>query len=224
MEPEALYRRIRDETIEMLARRTTDADRTVPACPEWDVRDVLGHVVDICARATRRLTGGPEPAAVPAGGAPVADLLAKWRRDGALLDRLLATGETRLSRILVMDAFTHWLDLRQCFGLLPPAEHPAYLPMIEVVMGGFSAEVAARDLPPLHVVTDGRDWTAGRGQAAATLSAAPHDLFRTLTGRRTFDQVARLAWSTDPAPWLPALTWGPFTPPARAAEEVVRPG
>ena len=45
------------------------------------------------------------------------------------------------------------------------------------------------------------------------------DLVRSCSGRRTLDQIAALDWGgADPAPRLPAFTWGPFTLPAAPIE------
>jgi uncharacterized protein (TIGR03083 family) len=43
------------------------------------------------------------------------------------------------------------------------------------------------------------------------LVAPPFELFRALTGRRSAAQIRLLDWSIDPAPYLPAFQFGPFT-------------
>jgi hypothetical protein len=52
----------------------------------------------------------------------------------------------------------------------------------------------------------------GAGAPAATLSAAPFELFRALSGRRSLDQVRSLAWDGDPAPYLEVLAPYPLPP------------
>jgi hypothetical protein len=50
--------------------------------------------------------------------------------------------------------------------------------------------------------------------AVASLVAEPFELFRAVSGRRSEAQISRLDWNTDPAPYLPIFTRGPFRPPA----------
>ncbi|TDD35504.1 maleylpyruvate isomerase family mycothiol-dependent enzyme [Actinomadura sp. KC06] len=232
-----VYERVRNNVIGLLEERPDAAGLPVPACPEWTVLDLVGHLLDICGLATRRLTGdGPDgkPRAVPPpGDAPrLARLLWEWRESGARLDDLIAAQLNPSTNVLVMDAFTHELDLREALG--EPLEeaavgavadalvdaHPAYPGVLGVVVGGFSGEVRKRGLPALEITTPGARWSAGVDRPSATLTVpSPHDLLRSLTGRRTVEQIAALGWSADPAPWLPAFAWGPFTPPERPVEK-----
>jgi uncharacterized protein (TIGR03083 family) len=48
-------------------------------------------------------------------------------------------------------------------------------------------------------------------EPAIALSAPPFELFRALTGRRSAAQIMKLDWPVDPAPYLPAFQFGPFT-------------
>src|SRR5918992_5736484 len=198
-----VYRQVREDVIELLTDRPDAAGRTVPTCPEWTVRDLVNHLVDICAMVIGRLSGrAPES---PPGGTPeLPRLLARWAELGERLDRLVAEVAHPRNRVMAMDAFSHELDLRRALELPPPAGHPAYPSMLGVAVGGFSGQVIARGLPPLRIELPGAHWTAGAapGQAgppAATMRApGPHDLYRTLTGRRTHAQIRALSWSADP--------------------------
>lgn len=220
-----VYRQARQTVTKLVTGDPGAAERPVPACPEWTVRDLVAHLADICAMAAKRLSGqDPEasfPRVSPDDDRTLSDLLAEWDENGETLDRLAADG-AELSRPMVMDVFTHELDIHHALGLPAPNGHPAYPTAIEVVVGGFSAQAQALGLPTLRVETPGAHWTAGvDGPPVATLSAGRHDLFRSLAGRRTHAQIAALSWSADPGPWLPAFAWGPFTPPSQPAEDVL---
>jgi uncharacterized protein (TIGR03083 family) len=186
--------------------------RPVPACPEWTVTDLLGHLTGIAERVLERHGGTPPPAPAPPD---VPGLLDRWDAMGEELDGLLAEAGGRSGEIMVMDAYTHELDLRAALGVAPPDEHLAWAPSFEVLVRGFSGSVAGRGLRALRVrSTGGSEWTAGYGRATASLTAPAHDLYRALAGRRSPAQLAVLDWSEAPEPWLPAFTWGPFTPPS----------
>ncbi|MBA9007734.1 hypothetical protein [Thermomonospora cellulosilytica] len=122
--------------------------------------------------------------------------------------------------MLVHDAFTHELDLRVAVGAPVPEDHPGYTSVLDLPVRGFFDRMAELGLPDLRIETPGREWASGRS-AAAVLTADRHDLYRSLTGRRTHEQIAALAWSADPTPWLPAFTRGPFRPPTRPAEGIL---
>ncbi|MDP9866430.1 MULTISPECIES: maleylpyruvate isomerase family mycothiol-dependent enzyme [Streptosporangium] len=215
------YRHVRENVTRLLAGRPAAGDLAVAACPGWTVREVVAHLVEICARVAGRLGSRPVVGPLP-GDAALAALLAAWTTAGEQVERLVAGDAARRGGVMTMDAFTHELDIRYALGLPPPAEHPAYPGALDVVVSGLSAEVSARGLPALRIETPGARWTAGpAGRPAATLSAHRHDLYRSLAGRRTSAQIARLHWSEDPRPWLPAFTWGPFTPPERPAESAL---
>lgn len=223
-----LYREIRTNVIDLLTDRPDAADRPVPACPGWRIHDLIGHLTAICTVAARRLAEGvvPEQPEMEKADHPALDLpelLERWRHDGDRLDRLIEE-QGGVTPILIVDAFCHELDLRRALELPPPEGHPAYALMVPVVSGAFNRQVIERGLPPVRL--EAGDWSrnVGEGEPVATLRAHPHDMYRTLTGRRAPEQITGLAWEgADPGTWLPAFTWGPFTPPPRPVEDMVEP-
>jgi Mycothiol maleylpyruvate isomerase N-terminal domain len=126
------YHHIRHNFGELLARSPEIGPEPVPACPEWTVRDVLAHLVEISAKVIERITGRTGPAVVPASGEDVTDLLARWRAIGPEVDRHL-TATPQRSQIMVMDALTHELDIRQ--------------PHMERTVATLTAGVRVRPLP-----------------------------------------------------------------------------
>ena len=204
------YPEVRRGIRALLQGRPGTHRRPVPACPEWTVEDLLGHLAEIAERALRRHGGTPPPVRPP----DVPGLLDHWDDVGEELDRRLADAGGRSGEVLVMDAFTHELDLRAALGVPPPVEHLAWAPSFEVLVRGFSGSVAGRGLPPLRIrTTGGSEWTAGVGRPTASVTAPALELCRALAGRRALGQLAALDWSEPPGPWLPAFGWGPFTPP-----------
>lgn len=218
--PREAYVHVRRNLITLLRRPDEPGRIPVPSCPGWTVRDVIAHVTGICQQVAASLSRDqPAPAVPPVDGLDLEALLAEWERSGGQLDILLARPEHagRGGRMM-MDAFTHELDIRLAIGAPLPAAHPAYPGAFDVVAGGFSASVASRGLPALRLQTPAGSWTAGDGEPAAVVRGSVTDMYRSLAGRRTRQQIRQLAWSAEPEPWMPAFTWGPFIPPADPAE------
>ncbi|MGK3202391.1 maleylpyruvate isomerase family mycothiol-dependent enzyme [Amycolatopsis sp. MEPSY49] len=204
------YPEVRRGVRALLGARADGHRRRVPACPEWTVADLLGHLTGIAERVLARHGG-----AVPVSAAStVPELLDHWDDVGEDLDRRLAEAGGRSGEVMVMDAYTHELDLRAALGVPPPVEHAAWAPSFEVLVRGFSGSVAGRGLPALRLrTTGGSQWTAGVGRPRATLTAPAHELYRALAGRRSLAQLSGLEWDAAPGTWLPAFSWGPFSPP-----------
>lgn len=212
------YAHVRRNLITLLRRPDDPGRIPVPSCPGWTIRDVIAHVTGICQQAAASLSRDQGAAAVPQVDAlDLEDLLAEWERSGGQLDILLEHAGGG-GRRMMMDAFTHELDIRLAIGAPLPAAHPAYPGAFDVVAGGFSTSVASRGLPALLLQTPAASWTAGDGEPAAVVRGSVPDMYRSLAGRRTRQQIRELAWSAEPERWIPAFTWGPFTPPANPAE------
>jgi uncharacterized protein (TIGR03083 family) len=218
------YAHIRRSVTELLATARDTGDPAVPSCPEWTLSGLVTHLVGVAAMAIGRLSGWPATATSPSAEMDLGQLLATWERLGAEADRLLARSGGRSGNILVMDAFTHELDIRYAIGADLPGEHPAFAGAFEVLANGFAGSVLDHDLPALRLstgrATGSTQWTVGLGEPAATLTASRYDLYRSLAGRRSHEQIAALHWDRDSHRWLPAFTWGPFTPPGSAVEPV----
>jgi len=215
------YQRVRRNLTDLLRYHDGARDQRVPACPDWTVRDTIAHLVEICRRTEASLALGSagQPAlADDIGQLDLSDLLTEWERSGRRLEMSMARAEQAgQGAVMVMDAFAHEVDIRCALGAPRLRDHPACLPALEVAIRGFGGSITSYGLPALRLTTWGAAWTAGDGEPAAVVSASPLDLFRSLTGRRTHRQIEQLTWTADPAPWLPAFTWGPFLPPDQPA-------
>ncbi|MGA4846738.1 maleylpyruvate isomerase family mycothiol-dependent enzyme [Streptomyces sp. G5(2025)] len=213
--PRVAYRHIRRNLTRSLTGRPEAARTQVPACPGWTVHDAVAHLVDSCRLAERNLAG-PPPHHV-AEGLPA--LLAEWNRSGARVDRgLRETAGSSAGSVLVMDAYTHEVDVRHALGLPVPVAHPAFPIAFELAVDGFRAAVTMRGCPALRLETKDGAWHVGDGAPYAIVFGTGHDLYRSLVGRRTVQQIRELAWTADPEAWLPAFGWGLFRPPLAPVE------
>jgi uncharacterized protein (TIGR03083 family) len=205
------YRAVRTSVTDLLANRQESAGLPVPACPKWTIRDAVAHLVSICHSVSQQTSR--DDAGSTTDGLQLPALLDEWTRIGEKLE-----GQEAPGAIMLMDAFTHELDIRAALGVPVPAEHPAYAGAFDVIAGGFSHSVFMRSLPAIAIETMGEQWTAGDGVPVAVLRGSAYDLYRSLGGRRTHEQIAALSWSAKPDAWLPAFEWGPFRPPLVATE------
>lgn len=216
------YRRTRENITALVTRSPDTAFAGVPACPGWTVRDLIGHLVHICesfiALEDNQIDLRPRE------GVDLAGLLDRWAAlDGGLREALDRTPELR-RRILLLDVLSHEIDLRVGLGeTVEPSDHPAFPGALDLATMGFGLAVHGGKLPALRIDTPERDWMVGEGAPLATVHGSAFDVFRSLTGRRTWRQIEELRWSGDPsATWSPAFVWGPFAPPAKEVESVRR--
>ncbi|WP_405088971.1 hypothetical protein [Microbispora sp. NBC_01389] len=212
-----VYRRVR-ENVRMLTRHRTVADKVVPACPDWTVRELVAHLGKVCATAFGREWAeapAPEP---PGESAGIPELLAHWEKLAGEFEQAVARGVAEMDALLIADAVVHEGDIRVVAGQPMPAGHPAFMSTMDLGIWGFSQSLISRGLPALSIESGDLRWVAGEGEPAATVRGGLHDLIRSFAGRRTYQQIAGLSWSTDPGPWHEAFTWGPFTPPAAPIE------
>ncbi|HEV2639943.1 MAG TPA: maleylpyruvate isomerase family mycothiol-dependent enzyme [Actinocrinis sp.] len=218
------YRASRERVTRLLQDRPDVGDHPIPACPDWTVRDILAHVVEICRKVDSRTAQVAPGEPLPPTEAPMAELLALWARTNERAEPLIDGLAGLRPAILAMDVFTHEIDLHQALGAQVDADHPSYPGSLDLVVAGFSIAAGRRGLAGLRIETPGAEWTVGGGAPTAVLRGHRHDLYRSLTGRRTPAQIARLFRAGDPAPWLPAFTWGPFRAPAQPVEDLAAAG
>jgi uncharacterized protein (TIGR03083 family) len=219
----AAYASVRRNLVSLLRETRGAGELPVPACPGWSVRDTVVHLAGICRRAEANLRPGlARQSGLAAGGLSglgLDSLLAEWERSGSEVESALTRPEhLHKGAVMVMDAFTHELDIRLALGVPFPVDHPAFRGAFEVVVGGLSGSVMVLGLPSFRVETDAGSWIIGDGEPTAVVCGPRADLYRSLTGRRTYQQIGQLTWSTDPGPWLPAFRWGPFRPPGKPVE------
>jgi uncharacterized protein (TIGR03083 family) len=221
----AVYRATR-ERVSALVRGAGDeaGQRVVPACPRWTVRDVVAHLTGVCDDILAgRLDGvatdpWTDAQVARQAGRPVEDILDEWGEVGPRVEELFGPGGA--PEQLVFDETTHEHDIRGALHEPGARDDPAVAVALGFVRENFPAAVRAAGAPALTVRSGIGELVLGDGApAAATLTVSAFDLLRSCTGRRTVDQIAALDWGgADPSPWLPAFTWGPFTPPEAPIE------
>ncbi|MFD7641922.1 maleylpyruvate isomerase family mycothiol-dependent enzyme [Kitasatospora sp. NPDC059795] len=217
----AAYRRSREAISALAAALPDPAAVTVPACPDWSVRDLLGHLVHICQSFVAQEDSQIDLA--PLSGVPADELLDRWAELDAELPAALERSPELRRRIMLLDVVSHEIDLRLGLDLpVEPTAHPGFEGALDLSTIGFGLAVNGGGLPALRIETPGQSWVVGEGAPAATVRGPAVDVFRSLTGRRTRPQIEGLEWSGEPADrWAQAFAWGPFAPPAAEVEPVL---
>jgi len=170
-----------------------DPDLVVPATPLWTVHDVVAHVSGVANDARNgNMAGAPGDAWTAAQverarGRSIADLLAQWDDDGAVLDAVFSGANGGMLSAGVFDVHTHEADLRNAFGL-PSAVPEDFLEWsCPQLRDGFFERVSQQALPAVQV------------------EMPDVELFRGRFGRRTAEEVCAYSWSANPTPYLDAF-------------------
>lgn len=204
----AAYRGVRLRLTALADDQPPEAlERTVPACPAWQVRDVLAHLAGACEDI---LAGNLDGVATDAWteaqverhrhDAP-ADLLATWAELGPRVEELAPHIPPGPASQLVFDAATHEADVRGALGAPGARDSDAVHIGLGFLLGAMDGLVRHQGLPALRVDLGDEVRDLGDGPPAAVLSATPFEVLRALGGRRSLAQVRSLTWDGDPAPY-----------------------
>jgi uncharacterized protein (TIGR03083 family) len=192
-----------------------DAERLVPACPAWTVRELVGHTIGVTADilADNLAAAGSDPwteaQVASRRDRSLAELADEWDETGPQVETAFADGELRAQA--VFDQVTHEHDLRGAIGRQGARDHEAVPIGLTFVESTWPLVMGSYDIPPLRILAGDADLVTGE-DPEVTLHLSPFEALRALTGRRSLDQVRAYDWGVDPTPWLPGFTWGPFVP------------
>jgi hypothetical protein len=125
--------------------------------------------------------------------------------------------ESQMAPVAVADILAHEQDIRTAIGEPGARDDENIIPAIQMGLSFVERKTKDADLPTLKIVTKNIDHQIGEGDPAVTLETSDYELFRTLHGRRTVEQVRELDWSGDPDPWMKDLFL--FGPTERVVEE-----
>jgi uncharacterized protein (TIGR03083 family) len=178
----------------------------VPACPEWRVHDLVSHLtgmaVDFCGDMAVVMGPGfwdhdevDRREILARRGRPTGEVLAEWTDVSARFEEVVGGAEPPLAGAIVGDFICHEHDLRGAVGLPAPSDAADVRLGIDVYARSLARRLDAAGLGALVLRAGDREWTVGEGTPAASVTAAPFEMFRALTGRRTREQVAAFEWT-----------------------------
>jgi uncharacterized protein (TIGR03083 family) len=181
------------------------AERRVPACPDWTVRDLLSHMVglgvDVLAGDepddhnsawTQRQVGERRDRAV-------ADLVSEWEGISERMRNYFRDQSTRPLGDLVI----HEQDLRGALGVSGGQDTAGLAAIRDRMLRRFSARTSG--LPPIALVGDRWRWESAEGAPAVVVRAPDFELARALMARRSASQLRGWTVSGDVDAYLPAF-------------------
>ncbi|HEU5302959.1 MAG TPA: maleylpyruvate isomerase N-terminal domain-containing protein [Acidimicrobiia bacterium] len=203
----AIYLAVRDRMCAAIeAMPPADAEKVVPACPDWTVHDLLAHQTSMPVA----ILAGDIPTGDPNGwiqglvdarrDTSIDELLAEWRNDDAALGGLVAN-----VGILVGDLVAHEGDLTGALGMVADRTAPESEAMLPGALAGLSGPVTEAGLGSIEVRHDDRSWRSHDAEPGWSFEADPWEAFRALTSRRTADELRAAPHTGDVEPYLAVL-------------------
>jgi len=221
-----LYRDVRERLTSLLndALATAGpaiADQRIPGTPGWSLHDLVAHLagsaVDIVNGNLDGVTTDPWTSAqvLAREDATLPELLAEWTTAATILEAALAVEPKGILRLMVLDIVVHEHDVRGALGAPGGRDSLALRWLWQSPERLCHSRIETAGLAPLHLVLVSdtgtqRRCTAGSGAGGAVVRAPEFELFRTLTGRRSAEQILGYEWEGDPTGYLMVLS--PFGP------------
>ncbi|MGH1494207.1 MAG: maleylpyruvate isomerase N-terminal domain-containing protein [Acidimicrobiales bacterium] len=210
----AAYRDLRGRILERTAGLSPEeAERTVPCCPEWSVRDLLCHLAGVPADI---LTGNTDGAAtVPwadshvtrRAGWDVARILDELDDAGNQVDEIVTAFGRGMPGPFFLDAWTHEADLAHALGYPGPSDLRLVDHVLDFLIDSVDRRLTKAALGPLVLRGLGPDRVVGarvppdeagdhQGPTSdlAELRTNRFEFARATMGRRSLAQLAALDW------------------------------
>jgi uncharacterized protein (TIGR03083 family) len=198
-----------------------NARTEVPTCPGWTVKDVVAHLAgSLHAYATGDVQGASSPQWGEGQVAERADkslteCFAEWDEHAAAAAPDFF--DSQLAPVAVADILAHEHDIRTALGRPGHRDDEGITAAVQMGLAFTGRKVQSAHVPAFRVVTEDIDTVVGEGAPEATLRTSTFELFRSLHGRRTPNQVRSLDWEGDPEPWMEVFFL--FGPADSAVEE-----
>jgi uncharacterized protein (TIGR03083 family) len=202
------YQTTRERLSELvLSLSDEDLRRNVPACPAWDVHDVIAHMsgVQELLTAGQRPTGDTQEwideIVAARRDVAISDLLERWAACAPGTSAMIDGGVA----VLIVDVVSHEHDIRNAVGMPGAREAPEVPASVQVMLTAISGLIDEAGLGALAVDTGTDRWTSHNIPIGCTLEADPWEALRIILSRRT-DAEMRAGPSTgDIEPYIRLL-------------------
>ncbi|MFL1439752.1 maleylpyruvate isomerase family mycothiol-dependent enzyme, partial [Nocardiopsis protaetiae] len=169
MDSVRIYNEVQERLIALAGGLDAAAlDTTVPACPDWTVRQTYAHLAGLCVDVVAGTVTPPASDEVTArqvterAGHGIGAVCEEWRAGTPALLDLLGTRTRLRYRLPVVDVWTHENDIHGALGLDPVTEHADTLLDFALTGVGRAWPEQAPGLTVTATDTD-RSWTLGTG-------------------------------------------------------------
>lgn len=190
---------------------------TVPACPKWTIRDLLGHLAGGTADIVNdNLADAPsdEWTAAHVGARAertVESLLEEWAELGPRWEEIARKAEhpSFIVRNPYLDTGVHEADLHGALELeRPPPE--VYQTIVCSVVPRIAEDFEGAGV--FTVTTPDGEYHLGTGNTEASVRVDTYELSRALFGRRSRAQIEAWDWTGSPGQFAERLSITPQTP------------
>ena len=180
----------------------------VPACPEWTVKDLVAHVIGIASDTASGNVAGvgtaqwTEAQVSARKDHSLEALMAEWATVGPNVAGALQYLHPAMAGAMIGDLVTHEQDARGALAAPGGRDAAAAAIALNTYVRFLGRRLKDAELPALRVESGDLTWDIGNGEPQTTVKGEPFELLRSLTGRRTTEQIRALEWSGDPGPYL----------------------
>ena len=184
-----------------------DLARTVPACPEWTVHDLVAHVVGIPeAIASGSFPSGDQQAWLDAlveerRDVPVPELLERWEACAAATSAVVDGGGS----LMLIDVVSHEHDLRGAVGRPGARGVPEVRAIVQLMLEQLAPAISDAGLGALVVDSGEVRWASQFVRPGCTIRVDPWEATRVLQSRRTAEEIRALPVTGDVEPYLALL-------------------
>lgn len=195
------YRDLRGRVIDLV--RDLDDARVAaiaPATPEWRVRDIVAHLTGVCADVLAGNLGGvatddwTAKQVTDRRDVPFDELLEEWEENGTAVEAIMPDFPPIAAGQMVTDSVTHEQDIRG--ALEAPGARDS-----DALDGAFRWGAMVLDASePMRLESEAGAVDVGEGAPVATVRASRFEFARSMTGRRSLDQMRAYDWEGDPRP------------------------
>ncbi|BBY19927.1 maleylpyruvate isomerase N-terminal domain-containing protein [Mycobacterium stomatepiae] len=221
----AAYRTVQGRVDALLRGRVGECERSVPACPQWSIRQTVCHLAGTAQDlvGTNLDNAGTDEwtrAQLDRLGDHTLDaVLDLWATATETVAEFLANSPKLVGAQSVLDALTHEHDIRGALG--EPGSRTAD-PAFAVAVG-FLTTMTDRTIrrnahPCLQLTTPTTGTTqlgdAAKAPAQVAVELSDFEALRAFGGRRSHRQLSALPWDGDAAPLLPVFETAVVRPPA----------
>lgn len=192
----------------VLSLDSEDLEKRVPACPDWTIKNLVSHMTGIAADM---IAGNVAEAGqddwttaqiATRNDRSMQEIVDEWNEVGSQLEAALEHLHPAVGALTVGDVVTHEHDARQALGRSGARDSDAVAIGLDIYVRRFGRRIRDAGLPTLEVKTESQTLQAGKEEPIGAVGGSEFELLRSLTGRRTLDQIKALDWTVDSGPYL----------------------